>query len=70
MDTLWPSPLPVKMTTTVKTRTGSNSSADDGGPNLVKVLKLTEKELFNCQVQLKTKVHLFLRLATTVVLNA
>ena len=60
LDILQPSPLPVKMTTSVNRKAVNRPSADDGGPNLVKVLELTEKELFNCKVQLKTKVHVCL----------
>ena len=51
-----PSPLLVKMTTSIKRRADNVSNADDGGTNLIKVLELTEKELFDCKVQLKTKV--------------
>ena len=47
-----PSPVLTKITTTVK-RKGSKV---DGGTNLIKVLESTEKELFDCKVQLKTKV--------------
>ena len=63
---LRPPPLLTKMTTRVERRAGSESDADADGTKLIKVLELTEKELFECKVQLKTKVSLFSRLATTI----
>ncbi len=57
LEALQPPPLLMKMTTCVERRAGSESDADAGGTNLIKVLELTEKELFDCKVQLKTKVN-------------
>ena len=56
VNTLQSSPVLTKITTNVKR---NESNADDGGTNLIKVLELTERELFDCKVQLETKVRLF-----------
>lgn len=63
VEALRPPPLLTKMTTRVERRAGSESDAD--GTKLIKILELNEKELFECKVQLKTKVSPFYRLATT-----
>ena len=57
-----PSPLSVKMTAGVKRKSTDKANADNGAPNLVKVLELTEQELFDCKVQLNAKVHIFPKL--------
>lgn len=69
IEALGSPPLLTKMTTCVERRAGSECDADADGTKLIKVLELTEKELFECKVQLKTKVNLFSRLATTIVVN-
>ena len=66
VEALRPPPLLTKMTTRVERRSGSESDADADGTKLIKILELTEKELFECKVQLKTKVSPFYRLATTI----
>ena len=53
VEALRPSSVLMKITTNVKR---NEFKADDGGTNLIKVLESTEKELFDCKVQLKTKV--------------
>ena len=50
---------PPPLTTGVERKATDRANGDNGAPNLVKVLESTEKELFDCKVQLKTKVHVY-----------